>query len=585
MGLQHIIKIASSLLYFATTANGQGTGLAVDLGYGLYVGVNNGTTGLTVWKGIRYAAPPVATLRWQAPQTPPTNRTIISADTFGPYCPQAFSSFPGAPFYVGNEDCLFLNVYAPTGASNLPVMVVIHGGGYGEGDGTQDMSGFINANDNALIVVTIQYRLGAFGFASSSEIKSRGVLNAGLMDQVFALEWLQKNIAQFGGDPDRVTIAGESAGGGSVMLHAIAQDGSLGTTLFKNLISASPYLPTQPNYSDPIPTQHYYDFAKSAGCPSSGEVFDCLVAKDSLTLQYASNLVSTNAPTPHGNWAFIPVTDGTYVTGLPSVLLNQRRVNGLRLLAGNNANEGALVVPTNIVTQNDLVTWIKGNFPNLSAANITQLLAAYPSSSNPVNPSDPKYETNGLGPGTAVNVSQVGTGQQQRANDIYAESAAVCPSYWLATAFTGPNVTAYHYQYSVPFAVHGADVSAYYGPATDNQSPDFVTAFRKIYGNFVTTDNPSISSTIANGASSTNPNASNPASKWPVWADNKPMQLNLNETGGAAYSTVSPQGVPITQFREPGLLNDFTVADAYAWEGGRGQRCEFWRALSPYVPQ
>jgi hypothetical protein len=68
------------------------------------------------------------------------------------------------------------------------------------------------------------------------------------------------------------------------------------------------------------------------------------------------------------------------------------------------------------VTQNDLVTWIKGNFPNLSAANITQLLAAYPSSSNPVNPSDPKYETNGLGPGTAVNVSQVGTGQQQRAN-------------------------------------------------------------------------------------------------------------------------------------------------------------------------
>jgi len=184
---------------------------------------------------IRYAAPPVATLRWQAPQTPPTNRTIISADTFGPYCPQAFSSFPGAPFYVGNEDCLFLNVYAPTGASNLPVMVVIHGGGYGEGDGTQDMSGFINANDNALIVVTIQYRLGAFGFASSSEIKSRGVLNAGLMDQVFALEWLQKNIAQFGGDPDRVTIAGESAGGGSVMLHAIAQDGSLGTTLFKNV--------------------------------------------------------------------------------------------------------------------------------------------------------------------------------------------------------------------------------------------------------------------------------------------------------------------------------------------------------------
>jgi hypothetical protein len=134
----------------------------------------------------------------------------------------------------------------------------------------------------------------------------------------------------------------------------------------------------------------------------------------------------------------------------------------------------------------------------LWAINITQLLAAYPGTSSPVNPSDPKYETNGFGPGTAVNVSQVGTGQQQRANasqimiavpflptdffqDIYVESAAVCPSYWMATAFTGPNTTAYHYQYSVPFAVHGSDVSAYYGPATDNQGPDFVTVFRSTY--------------------------------------------------------------------------------------------------------
>jgi carboxylesterase type B len=186
---------------------------------------------------IRYAAPPVGVLRWQAPQTPSTNRTIVTANTFGSYCHQVFSSYPGAPFYVGNEDCLFLNVYAPTGGTNLPVMVMIHGGGYGEDDGTQDMSGFINTNDNALVVVTIQYRLGAFGFASSVEIKSRGVLNAGLMDQVFALQWLQNNIAKFGGNPDRVTIAGESAGGGSVMLHAIAMEGSLGTTLFKNVHS------------------------------------------------------------------------------------------------------------------------------------------------------------------------------------------------------------------------------------------------------------------------------------------------------------------------------------------------------------
>jgi hypothetical protein len=107
----------------------------------------------------------------------------------------------------------------------------------------------------------------------------------------------------------------------------------------------------------------------------------------------------------------------------------------------------------------------------------------------------------------------------------------------------------------------------------------------EIYGNFITKDDPSISNVVANGASSPDPNATNPASSWPKCTDNNPMQVNLNETGGTAYSTISPQGVPVTQFREPGLMNDFTVVNAYAWEGGRGQRCEFWRALSPYVPQ
>jgi hypothetical protein len=107
----------------------------------------------------------------------------------------------------------------------------------------------------------------------------------------------------------------------------------------------------------------------------------------------------------------------------------------------------------------------------------------------------------------------------------------------------------------------------------------------EIYGNFITKDDPSISNVVANGASSPDPNATNPASSWPKCTDNNPMQVNLNETGGTAYSTISPQGVPVTQFREPCLMNDFTVVNAYAWEGGRGQRCEFWRALSPYVPQ
>lgn len=110
---------------------------------------------------IRFAAPPTGGLRWQAPRAPPVDRTVVQATSFGPTCPQAFPSVPGVPFILGNEDCLFLNVYAPAEkrAALLPVLVWIHGGGYGLGDGTQDMSTIIDANDNGFVAVSIQYRV------------------------------------------------------------------------------------------------------------------------------------------------------------------------------------------------------------------------------------------------------------------------------------------------------------------------------------------------------------------------------------------------------------------------------------------
>ncbi|KAK4466447.1 lipase 4 [Cladorrhinum samala] len=581
-------------LFHAAEHDAPSPDLTVDLGYGLYTGVYNASTSLNVWKGIRFAAPPLGKLRWQAPERPAADRTPAVADKFGPACPQVLSNTPGANlvFVPGDEDCLFLNVYSPAAnassggsGSLLPVKVVIHGGGYGLGDGATDMSGFIKGSGHGLVVVTIQYRLGAFGFLASPEIRSRGALNAGILDQRFALEWVQEHIHKFRGDPERVTIAGLSAGGGSVLLHAIANDGRDGTRLFKNLIAASPWVPTQPYYNDTVPTRHYYDFSSLAGCPSRGAVFECLVSKDSLVLQYAAHLVSTNPPTPYGNWAFMPVTDGSYISGPPSVVLKRGQMNGLRVLVGNNANEGSLIPPGNIVTQDDLIAWLKQSFPSLSQANITNILEAYPSAEVPTNANATGYETSGYGPGTAVNISQVATGQQQRCYNIYAEAAVICPSYWIASAFHGGNKAAYHYQYSVPFALHGADLSAYYGPPTENQGPDLVNAFRKIYGNFVISDDPSISDRDANGPSSLNTNAPNPASNWPRWTEDNPALLNLNQTGGVPYTAISLIGKPVTQFRDPGLRNNFTLANAYAWEGGRGRRCQFWRDLSPYVPQ
>lgn len=107
----------------------------------------------------------------------------------------------------------------------------------------------------------------------------------------------------------------------------------------------------------------------------------------------------------------------------------------------------------------------------------------------------------------------------------------------------------------------------------------------EIYGNFITADNPSLTAADANGRSSSTTSNPNPATQWPRWDPSRPVLLNLNQTGGTPYSVISQLGIPVTQFRGPGLQNEFTLADAYTWEGGRGGRCEFWKGMSRFVPQ
>lgn len=166
-----------------------------------------------------------------------------------------------------------------------------------------------------------------------------GTPNAGLHDVHFALEWVHNHIEPFGGDDQRVTIAGESAGAGAVMLLSMANGGDEGTSLFNNAIVASPYLPMQWNHDGVEPTYSYYRFAKEVGCADeeghgylNQSVFECLVTVDSLTLQNASTYISGGPGTGYGQWAFLPVTDGGFLRGRPSVQLSTGKVNGLRIL-------------------------------------------------------------------------------------------------------------------------------------------------------------------------------------------------------------------------------------------------------------
>ena len=139
---------------------------------------------------------------------------------------------PGIYPSLSGSVCLSRHSLIPKSSQKL---ISLDGGGYGLFGAVYDPSQLINTNDNDFIAVVIQYRLGAFGFLSSEDVKREGRLNAGLLDQRFALRWVQAHIRRFGGDPNKVTIAGESAGAGAVMLQAMAYGGKQNPSLFNNV--------------------------------------------------------------------------------------------------------------------------------------------------------------------------------------------------------------------------------------------------------------------------------------------------------------------------------------------------------------
>ncbi|HUO97273.1 MAG TPA: carboxylesterase family protein [Rhizomicrobium sp.] len=181
-----------------------------------------GEDGLTVYKGIPFAAPPLGELRWRAPQPVHPWNGVRKADRFAPACMQTGVSMPGEAPPQTSEDCLYLNIWAPSGAKKLPVIVWIYGGGFTNGSAAMPLYRGDGLARKGAIVVTFGYRVGPLGFLALEELTRESPEhtsgNYGLMDEIAALKWVQKNIAAFGGDPQRVTIAGQSAGAACVSI-------------------------------------------------------------------------------------------------------------------------------------------------------------------------------------------------------------------------------------------------------------------------------------------------------------------------------------------------------------------------------
>ncbi|XP_060525631.1 para-nitrobenzyl esterase-like [Cylas formicarius] len=289
------------------------------------------------FKGIPYAAPPIGSLRFQSPQPPQPWSGVRDATNYQSSCLEFvhYSDDPNpGPM---SEDCLYLNVYTPTTdvAANLPVMVWFYGGSFLTGSGIYDYFGPDYLLDNEVIVVTLNYRLGPLGFLSTGDNTILG--NAGLKDQLMALKWTRDNIHQFGGDPNKVTIFGESAGGISVGLHLLSKQSA---GLFRAAICQSGCSLTALLFQED-PLAHAVDLAKAFN-PSITVQTPTAEIRDLLQSQSADSIVNAFKQMSDQGWVgtVLEATDQeAFVTEANYGLVQSGNINQVPLILGTTSEE------------------------------------------------------------------------------------------------------------------------------------------------------------------------------------------------------------------------------------------------------
>ena len=318
----------------------------VPIEAGLVQGIPTTDPTITVFKGVRYAAPPIDELRWRAPQPPQPWKGVLKADHFGNVCPQALPPHLAAPM---SEDCLFLNVWsgASSPSERRPVFVWIYGGGFSGGTGSSPEFDGESLARKGLVVVTFNYRVGALGFLATpglSQESGHGASgNYGLLDDIALLKWVQRNIAAFGGDPTRVTIGGQSAGAGSVGFLSISP---LARGLFQRSIAEShARFPRDPELRylsvswRPLKTAESagVKFAAERGAHSLKELrampWERLVVDGSVFDPDVDTGSSAEPP------LFRPVVDGWVIPLNYNQTYQQGTQNKVEFLAGNNLDE------------------------------------------------------------------------------------------------------------------------------------------------------------------------------------------------------------------------------------------------------
>lgn len=453
----------STIVQAAVLAAGAQQALAVqplvNLNYTSYRGTALGN-GVSQWLGIRYAAAPVGDLRFAAPQDPPSTYGVVEADKHGPICLGTPSSGEVAkpPTNTSQEDCLFLDVYAPSNTtkhSKLPVYFFIQGGGFNTNSNSNyNGTGLVLASDKNIIVVNFNYRVGPYGFLASQEVLDGGSVNNGLKDQRKALQWVQKYIEKFGGDPRKVTLAGDSAGAASVNLQLTAYGGRDDGLFAGSAAESQSFAAVR---SVPASQYQYDNLVIRTDCVSSNDTLACLRSLSAAELQ-SHNL---NTPFPGAQnaplYMYGPVLDNDFIKEITYTAYANGNFVKLPAIYGDDTNEGTIFTPKNTSSIGESDTFIKDQFPAITTQQLREWNRLFPVEGTPTFPDSGRYWR------------QVSNG--------YGEMRYICPGIFINSVYARLNIPGWNYRWNVidPAAAasgtgvsHTIEVNAIWGPENVN---------------------------------------------------------------------------------------------------------------------
>ncbi|KAJ5533708.1 secreted lipase [Penicillium frequentans] len=360
------------------------------------------------FNGIPFALAPTGSLRLKPPQAIATSLGTVRATGTAMSCPQFYFSTSTSNFLLSivgeiadiplfqtvtnaGEDCLNLNVQRPAGTAagaGLPVLVWIFGGGFELGstsmyDGASIVASSVTM-DMPVIFVAMNYRVGGFGFMPGSEILKDGSANLGLLDQRLALEWIADNIEEFGGDPSKVTIWGESAGAISVFDQMALYDGNItynDSPLFRGAIMDSGSV-VPADSVDGAKGQAVYDaVVKEGGCSEAADTLECLRGLDYTTFLNAANSVPGILSYNSIALSYLPRPDGTVLTDSPEVLVADGKYASVPFIIGDQEDEGTIfaLFQSSIITETEVVDYLQDLFfADASRTQLEDLVATYP---------------------------------------------------------------------------------------------------------------------------------------------------------------------------------------------------------------